>query len=104
MTPRHARLRLRRTGGIAGVPTEAELDTSELDPAQAEPILRALDATSTPPAGGGAPRPDAFRYELTIERAGQSRTMTFGDPPPPALAPVIAALAGRSRIVPRDRR
>lgn len=104
MTPRHARLRLRRTGGIAGVPTEAELDTATLDPAQAEPILRALDAAQGQPAGGGPPRPDAFRYELTIDRAGQSRTVTFGDPPPAALAPVIEALASRSRIAPRGRR
>lgn len=102
MTAQHARLRLRRTGGIAGVPTEAELDTAELEPAQAEPILRALDAAKAPPPA--PPRPDAFSYELTIERAGDSRTVKFGDPPPAELAPVVDALSARSRIVPRGSR
>jgi hypothetical protein len=97
MTPDHARLRLRRTGGLAGRPTEAELDTADLEPARAEAVLHALDgATSAPPA---LPRPDAFSYELTIERGGDSRTVTFGDPPPAELAPVLDALSGRSRIV-----
>jgi hypothetical protein len=104
MSGSHAHLRLRRTGGIAGVATEAELDTSELDPAQAEPILKALDATQGRPTGGGPPLPDAFRYELTVERAGQSRTVTFGDPPPAELAPVIEALSARSRVAPRRQR
>jgi hypothetical protein len=97
MTPDHARVRLRRTGGFAGRATEAELDTAELEPAKAEAVLRALDAAkSAPPA---IPRPDAFSYELTIERAGDTRTVTFGDPPPAELAPVLDALSGRSRIV-----
>lgn len=102
MTPEHARLRLRRTGGIAGIPTEAELDTAKLEPGQAEPILRALDAAKAPPAA--PPRPDAFSYELTIERGGDTRTVTFGDPPPAELAPVVDALSARSRIVPRGHR
>jgi hypothetical protein len=102
MTPDHARLRLRRTGGIAGVPTEAELDTAELEPDRAEAILHALDAvTDAPPA---PPRPDAFAYALTIERGGGSRTVTFSDPAPAELAPVLDALRGRSRIVPRGGR
>jgi hypothetical protein len=104
MTPEHARLRLRRTGGIAGVPTEAELDTAELEPARAEPILHALDAAREPAPSPAPPRPDGFRYELTVERAGDTRTVTFGDPPPAELAPVLEALSGRSRIVPRGRR
>jgi hypothetical protein len=104
MTPEHARLRLRRAGGIAGVPTEAELDTAELPPGEAEPILRALDAAPDAPAAGGPPLPDAFRYELTIERGGDTRTVRFGEPPPAELAPVVQALSGRSRIVPRGRR
>jgi hypothetical protein len=102
MTPDHARVRLRRTGGIAGRATEAELDTSDLEPDRAKAVLRALDAAkSAPPA---IPRPDAFTYELTIERAGGTRTVTFTDPAPAELAPVLDALSGRSRIVPRDGR
>jgi hypothetical protein len=102
MTPEHARLRLRRTGGIAGVPTEAELDTAELEQPRAEAVLSALDAAKD--AHPAPPRPDTFSYELTIERSGNSRTVTFGDPPPAELRPVLDAMQGRSRIVPRDRR
>src|SRR4051794_27930314 len=75
--PAPARLRLRRTGGIAGLPVEAALDTADLEPGEAEPILAALDAVplDSPEiarlAGGGdpAPRPPgAVGYELDVKR------------------------------------
>src|SRR3954451_1429303 len=59
--PAPARLRLRRTRGLAGLPVEAALDTHELEPAEAEPILAALDAARLDSAesarvrGGGRP-------------------------------------------------
>src|SRR4051812_26784733 len=42
--PAHARLRLRRRGGLAGLPVEAVVDTADLASGEAEPILAALDA------------------------------------------------------------
>src|SRR5918911_3404648 len=101
MTAReHAQLRLRRTGGLAGVATEASLDTAQLEPAEAEPLLAALDAAErggarTAPAAPGPP--DAFRYELEVRRGGATRTLSFTDADRPReLAPVIDALAARA--------
>jgi hypothetical protein len=107
MTGPHAQLRLRRTGGIAGIATEASLDTAELEPSEAQRLLDALDAAEDartrapePPAGP----PDAFRYELEVRRGGDSRTLAFTDADrPEQLAPVIDALAARARPAPRRR-
>ena len=103
----HARLRLRRTGGLAGVATEAELDTAELEPEQAQTLLGALDradlgALAKSPPATKPPMPDAFRYELEVRRGDRSHTIAFSDTDrPQELVPVIDALAGRARPVPR---
>ena len=102
----HARLRLRRTGGYAGVATEAELDTAELEPDEARELLGALDRADLPALAGRQqaqpPMPDAFRYELEVRRGDQSHTIAFGDlDRPQELAPVIDALAARARPAPR---
>jgi hypothetical protein len=104
----HARLRLRRTGGLAGVATEAALDTAELDPAEARPVLEALDAADLAALAGHPPThpgmPDAFRYELEVRRGEQAHTIAFTDADrPAALAPVIDALAARAKPAPRRR-
>lgn len=103
----HARLRLRRTGGIAGIATEASLDTAELDENEARRLLAALDAgerAAQQPAKPPPGPPDAFRYELEVRRGGGTRTLTFTDVNRPAeLAPVIDALAARARPAPRRR-
>jgi hypothetical protein len=102
MAPSHARLRLTRTGGFAGIATEATLDTAELDSAEAAPILAALDAVdlhalaALPPSPPGPP--DRFRYVLDVERgeAAHRVALAEGDVPPP-LRPVLAALSARAR-------
>ena len=96
-----------RRGGIAGVTLRGEADTAELAGAggDAEELLRAIsrgdDPPQTPPAHGGAlrppvpPRPDRFRYEITVTDAGRSQTAHFNeDELPERLRPVVhAALA-----------
>lgn len=104
----HARLRLRRTGGLAGIATEARLDTSALDPQQAGTLLAALDRADVPALAAShrptakPPMPDAFSYELEVRRGDQVHTIAFTDVDRPReLAPVIEALAGRARPAPR---
>ena len=101
MAPSHARLRLTRTGGFAGLATEATLDTAELAPAEAEPVLAALDAVDLrslaerPPPPPGPP--DSFRYMLDVERGEARHRIALAEADvPQALRPVLAALSGRA--------
>jgi hypothetical protein len=106
-----ARVRLRRTGGLAGVPVEATVDTAKLSPDEAAPILAALDAArldspdlatatdAAPPAPGP---PDTFGYELEVTRGAQTRTLRFGERDvPDALRPLVDLLG--SRAIPAKR-
>ncbi|MEU6404683.1 protealysin inhibitor emfourin [Streptomyces sp. NPDC046985] len=69
------RIRVRRTGGFAGIERQAEVDVSALPDA---PEWRALAdkavaaAQDTPPDGV----PDGFRYEITVD----GRTVYAADP------------------------
>ena len=100
-----ARLRLRRTGGIAGVPVEAAIDTADLAPGEAEPILAALDAARLdapegPAGGAGGPPgpPDAFGYELEVTRGDRTRRLLFGDlDMPESLRPLVGMLRSRAK-------
>jgi hypothetical protein len=103
--PAPARLRLRRTGGLAGLPVEAALDTADLEPGEAEPILAALDAArlDSPEIArlGGAPPPgppDAFGYELEVTRGADTRRLRFGElDMPDSLRPLVALLGSRAK-------
>ncbi|GGW18387.1 hypothetical protein GCM10018980_47870 [Streptomyces capoamus] len=69
------RIRVRRTGGFAGIERRAEVDTSGRPDAPewqalAERVLAA--GRSTPPAGV----PDGFGYEITVD----GRTVYAADP------------------------
>ncbi|MER6730896.1 protealysin inhibitor emfourin [Streptomyces puniciscabiei] len=69
------RIRVRRTGGFAGIERRAEVDTSGRPDADAWHTLadRVLaSGRSTPPAGV----PDGFRYEITVD----DRTVYAADP------------------------
>ena len=106
MAPSHARLRLRRSGGFAGIATEAAIDTAELDPREAEPLLAALDAVDLrslaerrPPPPGP---PDTFRYVLDVERGDAKYSIALAEADVPhALRPVLAALSARAHPVRR---
>jgi Emfourin len=97
-----ARLRLTRTGGIAGVAAEADVDTDALEPDEAQAILRALDEADldglerrpAPPAGP----PDAFAYRLDVRRGATEHRIAFTDADmPPELEPVVHSLSRRAR-------
>jgi len=106
VVPEHARLRLRRTGGLAGLPVEAAVDTADLTRGDAEPILAALDAArldapelagleaAAPPPGP----PDAFRYELEVTRGAQTRRLRFGElDMPESLRPLVGLVGSRAK-------
>jgi hypothetical protein len=95
MAPSHARLRLKRSGGFAGIATEAAIDTAELPPGEAEPLLAALDAVDLRSLAGRPPPPP--RYALDVERGGTTHSITLAEADvPQALRPVLAALSGRA--------
>lgn len=97
----HAQLSLRRTGGLAGLPMVASLDTRELDAEEARQISAALDHVDLarvgegPPAAPGAA--DTLHYDLEVRRADHSHTVSFSERQmPPELAPVVRALMNRA--------
>ncbi|MEU9984424.1 protealysin inhibitor emfourin [Streptomyces sp. NPDC050856] len=69
------RIRVRRTGGFAGIERLAEVDTSaRADAAEWHALAEAAlaDGRDTPPAGV----PDGFAYEITVD----GRTVYGADP------------------------
>jgi len=102
------RIALRRTGGLAAMRLEVEVDLRGQDPGAAElaELLRDLDVPALGAApGSGAPVPDAYRYELTVDRGDGPEELSFGDGAvPPELRPVLRALERRALDELRARR
>jgi hypothetical protein len=77
------RIRVLRTGGFTGIALSGAVETGQLDPARRDDLERLVEETAfftLPPAleapeGGN----DRFQYEITVEREGQSHTVTCGD-------------------------
>ena len=108
MAWRHAQLSLRRTGGLAGLPMEASLDTRELAPEQAQQLLGALANVDLDNVGAGSDWPpgaaDTFRYELEIDHGQGARKTSFSDRQVPTkLVPVVRALMDRAQPAKRER-
>jgi hypothetical protein len=104
---KHARLSLRRTGGLAGVPMQATLDTRDLAPAQAQEVIQALDDFDLTQVGSADDLPagaaDAFHYDLRVDRDGESSAASFSERQVPTrLAPLLRALMDAAK--PADRR
>lgn len=94
-------LRLRRTGGLAGLAMVASLKTRELESEEAECISTALDEVDLarverrPDAAPGAA--DMLHYQLEIRGADRAQTVRFSERQMPAeLAPVVRALMRRA--------
>ena len=83
------RIRLKRTGGLAGIPREWELDERALSPQKRQELkklLRRADVFALPSEVEGSGRArDAFRYELTVEDGERKHTVRCAEPdvPPP---------------------
>jgi hypothetical protein len=98
----HAQLSLRRTGGLAGLPMVASLDTRELEPEEAERIAGALDRVDLARVGHASPPPagaaDTFHYQLEVHRGEQTHAVHFDERQMPAeLGPVVRTLMRRAR-------
>lgn len=96
------RLTLVRSGGVAGIRREASFEPGDLTPEEAESVrhcvekLHAESPARRSPSRG--PERDRFHYTLTLEEAGASRSIAFREgEEPPAVRPLLAALAGPSR-------
>ena len=90
----HLRLDLEQTGGFGGLTLRRKLDTADLAPDAAAEVEQLVDAAERAPAPDPPPRPspDAAHSELTIERGGTGRRLSFDDP---AVAPEVRALIAR---------
>ena len=74
------RVRVRRSGGLAGLPMLAEADSDLLRPADADRLrdLVAGAELDTPPRRSG-PVPDGFTYQVDVWRGAQHQQLTVGD-------------------------
>lgn len=99
-----ARIELVRSGGFAGVPLRAVVDTAdEPDGGWYDGELAALDLPAlassvgaAAPAGPG--EPDRFVYELDVQDQGMHQRMAFGESAlPEALRPLVDRLVTRAR-------
>ncbi|HEY7953320.1 MAG TPA: protealysin inhibitor emfourin [Solirubrobacteraceae bacterium] len=102
MAGRHAHISLRRTGGLAGVPMEAALDTRELAPAKAREVLDALGSVDLDRVGAAKDWPqgaaDAFRYELKVQREEGTQAASFSERQLPSeLEPLVRTLMDQAQ-------
>ena len=76
------RVRLTRSGGLAGLSMVASVDLDDLPPAKAKKVRAALaDVDFTPKRRRAAPAPfpDGFQYDLEVDD-GKKRSITVHDP------------------------
>lgn len=101
-----SRVALTRTGGLAGMPLSAEVDTAHVDDPDAAWVAAALDrvdlpslAASSSEGGAGAPGvPDRFRYRLDVDHAGATHRLEFAESALPGdLRPLVDRLVARAR-------
>jgi hypothetical protein len=98
-----ARLRLTRSGGLAGIDMVADVDVDDLPPADASRLqeaLAGLDFDRRPGAGDRPPGgPDRYQYDLEMTD-GRRRHLTAHEPDvAPALQAVIDVLLPLARPV-----
>ena len=78
------KVRLERTGGLAGSKLSVEIDSEDLPPERALELaerVRGAQLFSLP--ASTVPKrvvPDSFRYTITAEDAGVSKTIERGEP------------------------
>lgn len=92
------RVRLTRSGGLAGLSMVASVDLDDLPAAKAKKVRAALaDVDFTPKRRRRAPITDGFQYDLEVDD-GKKRSITVHDPVSSpemqALLDVLLPLAG----------
>jgi hypothetical protein len=95
-----------RYGGFAGRTNQAEIDSSELDDAEAGELRHMIVRSGFFEVLALNPQvlqmPDQFSYEITIEHGGKKRTLELNDTNvPELLRPLINHLVRASRSAKR---
>jgi len=84
MAGERVRVQVTRSGGFAGISRTWTVDTADLDEGRAETLRTLVDqfsletrrVTRNPEVGGA----DRFRYDVTIIRDGQRRSIVLREP------------------------
>lgn len=90
-----------RSGGFAApaMKQKVEIDTDDLPENEADELLNLVDQADLPKVASqpkNAPRPDAFRYKISVSNEGLTQTATTSDADmPEALQPLIEWLEKR---------
>jgi hypothetical protein len=96
------KVRLVRSGGVAGIRLATELDSDRLPEEGARRLARLVEDSGilALPAGVPAPAsgPDRFGYRLTVETEGREHSIEVAEERmTPALAPLIEWLVSSAR-------
>ena len=91
-----------RSGGFAApaMNQKVEIDTDDLPKNEADELLNLVDPADLPKFASqpkNSPRPDAFRYKISVSDEGLTQTATTSDADmPEALEPLIDWLEKRA--------
>ena len=91
------------SGGFANLTRGCVLDTDQLPPAEAAQLESLVETGQVPQSlAARSPRArDAMQYDLTIERAGKSHTISVDDLTlPPKLRPLVQFLQKHAKRLP----
>ncbi len=96
------KVRLVRSGGIAGMRLATEADSSRLPDEGARSLARLVEDSGVlllPPGAAAPPSgPDRFAYRVTVETEGGEHTVEIAEEDvTPALEPLIDWLVSRAR-------
>jgi hypothetical protein len=92
----------KRTGGFAGLSTRMEIDSTDLEPAEAMELKQLIEGSgffeAFTPGYSIIQMPDQFQYHITIEHLGNRRTLELNDGAVPDLIrPLIHYLVRLTR-------
>jgi emfourin len=77
------RIRIKRSGGFAGVSLGGEMRSDELSPEEAEELDRLASDVDFATTGGDAPgrpgQPDRFQYSLVVDHGSDHFELTSGE-------------------------
>lgn len=109
MTGDDVRITFARSGGFTGLGLECSIDTAQLDDPVRQRLLEQLAGLDLPAlaedasAGGPAPAPDRFQYDLTVEHGGRRYDLRYGERGlPDGLRPLVQQLVEQSRRRPGE--
>ncbi len=92
------RIQFTRTGGFAGIRLGGTIDTSTLNPGEAQSLQQELDNAHffelpTQLSGGSSAERDRFQYEITVEDGGTKHTVVASESAIPGnLQPLVQHL------------